>query len=227
MPDILCFLNLDGLGYIFMSSGSYSPFLRAWTRSSSLLFNSFVEANRAAVAAFGISSDQELPTEGVSSDQEELAEERITPDSDLVEWDIEQSIQNDGSLSVGDTIQFSKTLTDADVIRFATASGDTNPIHLDSEWAEETRFDGRIVHGTLVSGLISAALARLPGNVIYLSQDIEFLNPVRIGDHATAVIEAAEDLGGDRYRFTTQVLDADEEIAIDGEATVLLDDPPE
>jgi 3-hydroxybutyryl-CoA dehydratase len=215
-----------GLGDIFMNSGSYSPFLRAWTRSSSLLFNSFVETNRAAVAAFGISSDEEEPTEGVSSDQE-LAEARITPASDLVEWDIERSIQNDGSLSAGDTIQFSKMLSKEDVVRFATASGDTNSIHLDAERAEETRFDGRIVHGTLVSGLISAALARLPGDVIYLSQDIEFLNPVRIGDHATAVIEVAEDFGGDRYRFTTQVLDAEDEIAIDGEATVLLDDPPE
>jgi 3-hydroxybutyryl-CoA dehydratase len=173
-----------------------------------------IEANRAAVAAFSDSSHQETP-----------AEEQITPDSTLVEWDMDRSIQRDGTLSVGDSIRFSKTLTDADVVRFATASGDTNPIHLDEEWAEETRFDGRIVHGTLVAGLISAALARLPGDVIYLSQDTEFLGPIRIGERATADIEVAEDLGGDRYRLTTQVLDGDDEIAVDGEATVLIDDP--
>lgn len=201
-----------------MSSGtsSYPSLLRAWTRSSSLLFNSMIEANRAAVAAFSDSSERETPPE-----------EQITPDSTLLEWDIDRSIQRDGTLSVGDSIRFSKTLTEEDVVRFATASGDTNPIHLDAESAEETRFDGRIVHGSLVAGLISAALARLPGDVIYLSQDTEFLGPIRIGNRATALIEVAEDLGGDRYRLTTQVLDSDEEIAIDGEATVLIDDPPE
>jgi 3-hydroxybutyryl-CoA dehydratase len=175
-----------------------------------------IEANRAAVAAFSDSPDQETP-----------AEEQVTPDSALMEWDIDRSIQREGTLSVGDTIQFSKTLTERDVTRFATASGDTNPIHLDEEWAEETRFDGRIVHGTLVAGLISAALARFPGDVIYLSQDTEFLGPIRIGERAIADVEVAEDLGDDRYRLTTQILDSDEEIAIDGEATVLIDDPPE
>jgi 3-hydroxybutyryl-CoA dehydratase len=174
-----------------------------------------IEANRAAVAAFSDSPGQETP-----------AEEQVTPDSALMEWDIDCSIQREGTLSVGDTIQFSKTLTDRDVTRFATASGDTNPIHLDEERAEETRFDGRIVHGTLVAGLISAALARLPGDVIYLSQDTEFLGPIRIGERATAVVEVTEEYGDGRYRLTTQILDPDEEIAIDGEATILIDDPP-
>lgn len=201
-----------------MSSGtsSYPSLLRAWTRSSSLLFNSMIEANRAAVAAFGDSPERKTPDE-----------EQIELDSIPLEWDTECSIQRDGTISVGDSIQFSKTLTEEDVVQFATASGDTNPIHLDAEVAEETRFDGRIVHGTLVSGLISAALARLPGDVIYLSQDTKFLGPIRIGDRATALVEVAEDLGGDRYRLTTQVLDDEEETAIDGEATVLIDDLPE
>lgn len=199
-----------------MSSGSYPSIFRAWTRSSSLLFNSLIEANRAAVATFGVSSNQDTP-----------AEERIMPDASLEEWDIERTIQRDGTLSVGDSIQFSKTLTEADVIRFATASGDTNPIHLDAEQAEQTRFDGQIVHGTLASGLISAALARLPGDIIYLSQNSEFLRPIAIDERASAVVEIAEDLGGDRYRLTTQVLDSDGEVAIDGEATILSDKPPE
>lgn len=201
-----------------MSSGtpSYLSLLRTWTRASSHLFNSMIVTNRAAVAAFSDASDQETP-----------AEEYMTSESTNRAWDLDRSIQREGTLSVGDSIRFSKTLAEADVGRFATASGDTNPLHLDVEAAQETRFDGRIVHGTLVAGLISAALARFPGDVIYLSQDTEFLRPVRIGDRATAVIEVTEDLGDDRYRLTTLVLDPDEETAIDGEATVLIDNPSE
>lgn len=195
-----------------MSSGSYPSIFRAWTRSSSLLFNSLVEANRAAVATFG-----------VSPEQEPSAEERITPDASLEEWNIERSIQLNGTLSVGDSVRFSKVLSEADIARFAAASGDTNPVHLDAERAEETRFDGRIVHGTLVSGLISAALARLPGDVIYLSQNSDFLRPIPMDERATAVVEIDEDLGNNRYRLLTRVLDSEEEIAIDGEATILID----
>jgi acyl dehydratase len=127
---------------------------------------------------------------------------------------------------VGDRVRFSKRLTEADVQRFATASGDTNPIHLDQEWAERTRFQGRIVHGILATGLISAALARLPGGVIYLSQDVEFRAPVRLGDRITADVELVEDLGGGRFRLRTEVLEG-EETVIDGEAVVLIDDMPE
>lgn len=194
-----------------MSSGSSPSILRAWTRSSSLLFNSLIEANRAAVATFGV------PT------REPSDEEQIGPGSVLEEWEVERSVQQDGSLSVGDSIQFSKLLSAADVDRFAVASGDTNPIHLDDEQAEQTRFDGRIVHGALLSGLISAALARLPGDIIYLSQETEFLRPVSVGDRATASVEIVEALGDDRYRLRTQLIDGAGEIAIDGEATVLVD----
>lgn len=189
---------------------------RAWTRSSSLLFNSLIEANRAAVATLGVSSTRETTDE-----------EQIEPDSVLEEWEIERSLQRDGSLSVGDSVRFSKPLSEADVTRFAVASGDTNPIHLDAEQAEQTRFDGRIVHGALLSGLISAALARLPGDIIYLSQETEFLRPVAVGERATARVEIIEAIGDDRYRLRTQLLDGDGEIAIDGEATVLVDDSSE
>ena len=89
-----------------------------------------------------------------------------------------------------------------------------------------TRFGGRIVHGTLVSGLISAALARLPGLTIYLSQDLEFLKPVEIGDRLTAVVEIVEDIGNGRYRLTTSVENEDAEPVIDGEAVVIIDEPP-
>jgi len=139
------------------------------------------------------------------------------------EWEVDCTEHRRDALSVGDRVRFAKTLTDADVRAFARSSGDTNPLHLDEKIAERTRFGGRIVHGTLASGLISAALARLPGLVVYLSQDIEFQNPVRIGDRATAECEIVEDLGDHRYRIATQVT-TDDATAIDGEAVVLLDE---
>jgi len=76
-----------------------------------------------------------------------------------------------------------------------------------------------------VGGLISAALARVPGLVIYLSQDVEFHNPARIGDRITAECEIVEDLGKNQYRLTTRVMDGDE-VAIDGEAVILVDGAP-
>ena len=130
-------------------------------------------------------------------------------------------------LDVGDEFRFTKTLTDVDVEAFAEATGDTNRLHLDDDFAVETRFGGRIAHGTLVSGLISAALARLPGLTIYLSQDLEFLKPVEIGSRITAVVEVVEDVGHGRYRLTTVVEDGDDEPVIDGEAVVIIDEPPE
>lgn len=195
-----------------MSSRPYSSLFDAWSRTSSHLFSSLLEANRAAFAAFNVQNDHRR------------TEERIGPDADLPEWDVQLDTDENG-LAVGDRVRFSKTLTEEDVTRFAAASGDTNPMHLDDRWAEQTRFEGRIVHGTLAAGLISAALARLPGGVVYLSQDVEFQAPVRIGDRLTAEIEVVEDLGGDRYRLRTRVLN-DETAAIDGEAVVLIDEEP-
>ncbi|MFC6837074.1 MaoC family dehydratase [Halomarina ordinaria] len=204
-------------------STTSNPFLTTWTRTSEQLLNSVLAANRATAAAFGVPvADAEgTAVEGTT------AEGRLRPGEDLAEWDSEVSADSREALSVGDVVRFSKTLTERDIERFAAASGDTNRIHLDADYAAKTRFDGRIAHGTLVSGLISAALARLPGNVIYLSQDVQFLKPVRIGDRVTADVEVAEDFDDGRYRLTTRVLDEDEEAVIDGEAVVLIDAAPE
>ncbi|QLD89773.1 MaoC family dehydratase [Natronomonas salina] len=186
------------------------------------MFNSIMEANRAAFSAFGV-PDADSGTKTAGSEASRL-EDRLEPAEDLPEWTTE--VDAEAELTVGDTVRFSKSLSEADVERFAAASGDTNPIHLDDDWAEETRFNGRIVHGVLAAGLISAALARLPGGIVYLSQDLEFRAPVRLGDRITAEVEVVEDLGGDRYRLRTTV-EKDDELVIDGEAVVLIDDVPE
>lgn len=136
------------------------------------------------------------------------------------------SIADPESLNVGDSIEFRKEITATDVVKFAEATGDTNALHLNDAFAEKTRFGGRIVHGTLVSGLISSALACLPGLSIYLSQDLEFEGPVRIGETLTAHCEVASDLGDDRYRLTTRVETNDGKRVLDGTATVLVDPLP-
>lgn len=188
----------------------------AWLRSSGYLFDSVLAANRAAFAAFGfpVSADRSKSNGSLAG-------------VDLSGWKVDLPATERDDLAVGDQIRFEKPITDADVRSFAAASGDTNPLHLDEEFAAETRFGDRIVHGTLVSGLISAALARLPGLVIYLSQDLEFRNPVGIGDNVAAECEVVEDLGGHRYRLSTTVTDVDTgQVVIDGEAVVLLDEAP-
>jgi acyl dehydratase/CBS domain-containing protein len=141
------------------------------------------------------------------------------------EWDFESFGENEDRIDVGDVVTFGKAFTEADVSAFAEASGDTNRLHVEDAFAAETRFGRRIVHGTLVAGLISAALARLPGLTIYLSQDVTYSGPVDIGARATARCEVLEDLGKGRFRLATDVL-VDDEPVIEGEATVLSDPIP-
>lgn len=134
---------------------------------------------------------------------------------------------DEGRIDVGDELSFSKTLSEEDIRAFAEASGDTNRLHLDGEFAARTRFGDRIAHGTLVAGTISAALARLPGLTIYLSQELSFLGPVSIGDRVTAECTVVERLAENRFRLTTTVRDGDGEVVIDGEAVVISDALPE
>ena len=92
---------------------------------------------------------------------------------------------------VGERASFSKTISDDDVRTMAEVTGDFNPLHMDEEYASKTRFGRRIVHGVFSAGLISAVLGnQLPGpGSIYLSQQVEFLAPVFIGDTVTATVE--------------------------------------
>jgi len=143
------------------------------------------------------------------------------------DWAFERNVDEAEDIGVGSTVTFEKRVTDSDVREFARASGDTNRLHLDEGFAERSRFGQRIAHGTLVAGIISAALARLPGLTIYLSQDVQYLGPVLIGERVRATCEVVEDLGGRRYRLTTVVTDEADETVIDGEAVVLIDDLPE
>ncbi len=131
------------------------------------------------------------------------------------DWDFEY-LGNEAQIDVGDTVRFSKTMSKEDVKAFADASGDTNRLHMDDEFAAASRFGERIAHGALVVGTISAALARLPGLVIYLSQDVSYLGPVPLDERVTAECEVVENIGDNRFRLSTKVVRGDGETVIDG-----------
>ncbi len=195
-----------------------NPWLTTWTEATSQMIEHAVATNAATLSAFGVDPDSETT--------ESNADEVVKPAADLPGWETERTATTREALAVGDRFSFTKTITDDDVRSFAAASGDTNPLHLDNEFAEDTRFGERIAHGTLVGGLISAALARMPGLVVYLSQDLEFKAPVSVGERLTADCEIIEALGNNQYRLETRV-HRDGETIIDGEAVVLVDELPE
>ena len=127
-------------------------------------------------------------------------------------------------LSVGQSAMFGKTVTEADNMAFAGVSGDTNPIHLHEAFAKTTRFGQRIAHGMLSGSFISAVIGtKLPGpGAISVSQTMNFMAPVLIGDTITAVATvSAIDPTKRRVTIKTQCLNGDT-VVIDGEAVVLV-----
>ena len=124
-------------------------------------------------------------------------------------------------LKVGDFAEWSRTVTGDDIELFAKATGDFNPIHLDQAYAEKTFFKGRIAHGLLSVGLLSSILGNiLPGHgTIYLSQEVKFLAPVRIGDTITARVEVLELIAEkNRVKFKTICTNQDGKVVVDGVA---------
>lgn len=122
-------------------------------------------------------------------------------------------------MKIGDSAQISKTITEEIVNEFARVTGDTNPVHTDQAYAEKTRFKGRIAHGVYSLGLFSTLLGNiLPGyGTIFLSQEVTFLAPVRIGDTITARVEVVELLADkNRAKFRTTCVNQDETVVVDG-----------
>ena len=118
---------------------------------------------------------------------------------------------------------FAKTITEADIVMFAGVSGDNNAVHLDEELAQTTPFKGRIAHGILSAGVISAAIAgRLPGpGTIYLSQNLRFKAPVRPGDTVRATVTVKEVVAEKRRVVLETVCTVAGKVVIDGEAVVM------
>src|SRR5215207_5048751 len=123
-------------------------------------------------------------------------------------------------LTVGARATMEHTVTDAMLRSFADLTGDHNPVHLDDAFAATTPFKGRIAHGMLGAGFISATIAtRLPGpGTIYLGQSLTFTRPVRIGDTVTTTVEVAEVLAAERRaRLVTRCTNQQGKTVIEGE----------
>jgi len=127
-------------------------------------------------------------------------------------------------LAVGMSAFYSRTVTEADIVLFAGISGDFNPLHLNREFAEKTRFGSCIAHGMLTASLISTVVGtKLPGpGAIYMSQNIRFTAPVKAQDTVTAVAEVvALDSERKRCQLDTRCLVRGENVVI-GEALLLV-----
>ena len=126
-------------------------------------------------------------------------------------------------LEIGMVRSLRKTVTDADIEMFAQVSTDRNPVHLDEAYAQDTIFEGRIAHGMLTAGLVSAVIGeQLPGHgTVYLGQTLKFLGPVRPGDTVVAEVEVtAIDYAKRRVTMETRCL-VDGKTVLTGEANVL------
>ena len=127
-------------------------------------------------------------------------------------------------MAVGMTAAYAKTVTEADVVLFAGISGDINPMHLNQEFANGTVFGGCIAHGLLTASFISTVLGtKLPGpGCIYVSQNLKFKAPVRVGDTVTAraAVTAVDQARG---RVTIETLcSVGATVVIEGEAQLVV-----
>jgi 3-hydroxybutyryl-CoA dehydratase len=127
-------------------------------------------------------------------------------------------------LEIGLSASYAKTVTETDIVMFAGLSGDTNPVHLNEEFAKTTMFKGRIAHGMLSAGFISTVLGtRLPGpGTIYLSQNLQFKAPVRIGDTVTARVAVREIIPAKKRAILETNCYVGDTCVIAGEATVMV-----
>ncbi len=124
-------------------------------------------------------------------------------------------------MKVGDTAEFSKTVSESDIYLYAGVTGDFNPAHINEAYASNTFFKTRIAHGMLPAGFISTVLGtQLPGpGAIYIRQELNFLAPVRIGDTITARVEIIEIIAEkNRVRLKTTCINQDRTLVLDGEA---------
>ncbi len=126
---------------------------------------------------------------------------------------------------IGERAQLTKTVTLEDIESFARLTGDNNPVHLDEDYATASFFKGRIAHGMLAAGLISAVLgSKLPGpGSVYLSQELKFLAPVRPNDTITAQVEVIEwNPERGRISLRTDVFNQEEILAATGKARLVM-----
>jgi 3-hydroxybutyryl-CoA dehydratase len=128
------------------------------------------------------------------------------------------------SIAVGDSAQITRRVSDGDIAGFVDAVGDYNPVHSDREYAAGTIFKEPIAPGIWTAGLVSAVIGtRLPGpGAIYLSQELKFLKPVKLGDSISARVEVVEvNREKNRIRLRTSCVNQRDEEVLVGEALVM------
>jgi 3-hydroxybutyryl-CoA dehydratase len=128
-------------------------------------------------------------------------------------------------LTVGQSIERTREMTEALVNRYAELTGDFSPVHIDEAAAAKTRFGTRIAHGMLSAGFLSAVIGmELPGpGTIWVAQAFKFKQPVKLGDTVTWRVEVLE-LFPEKKRATLRTIARNQrgEVVIDGEGTILL-----
>jgi len=135
------------------------------------------------------------------------------------------------NVGVGWTAKTVKVITESDINQYASIVGDFNPQHVDEAFAKKTRFGGRIAHGFLTAGIVSAAIgSNLPG-AIYISQNLNFRKPVRIGDQITAEVRVIDILHDEPKKYVLKLItvctNQEGKTVLDGEAEILLPKVPE
>jgi 3-hydroxybutyryl-CoA dehydratase len=127
-------------------------------------------------------------------------------------------------LEEGMTDSYAKTVTETDIVNFAGISGDTNPVHLNNEFAEMTMFKGRIAHGMLSAGFISTVIGtKLPGpGCIYVSQNLRFKAPVKANDTVTARVTITKMIPEKKFIEVETICTVGGKPVIVGEATILV-----
>ncbi|MBO9128463.1 MaoC family dehydratase [Bacillus sp. 165] len=127
-------------------------------------------------------------------------------------------------IHIGDQAFITKTVTDEDIRTFAQLTGDVNPIHLLDDFAENSMFGERIAHGMLVAGFISTVLGtKLPGkNTIYLSQNVAFKAPVKIGDTLKVLVEVIQKRDDKKIiTLQTNVYNQFDKLVVEGTAAIM------
>jgi len=125
-------------------------------------------------------------------------------------------------LQVGQKASFGKTITEGDVYLFAGISGDINPAHINEEYAKGTFFKTRIAHGLISAGLISGVLGNImPGHgTIWVSQNLNFLAPVKFGDTITATVEILEKLEKFKLKIKAECVNQDGVVVLAGDGII-------
>ena len=132
--------------------------------------------------------------------------------------DYTSKIKHWDDIHVGDQVTFTKTMTQTDMILWVGLTGDMNPVHIDKEYAQTTRFKDVIIPGLMVAGLISTVMTQSTFGNVYSGQTLKFIKPVYVGDTITAVATVIEKMEEKhRVKIKTECYNQRDELVITGE----------